>query len=930
MDCSNNKMKIAYTFVIADLFHYGHLRLLEMAASVADKVICGLLSDSSSQKISGRLVSGYDERKAVVEAITFVDEVMFQEVQDPTENLKKIHAQYKDNPIVFVHGDKWSKIPGEEYLKSINATFITQTFYPKLSNELVSRRMMESLVPGHGRLETFTPNFAVAGFETFQVSPPRVIISTKARTLQCLKPLLKSADIEESFVFTTGDWQDYAERILSRIQELFASAKVVVRSSSLAEDCLHESKAGLFHSELNVNAGDVESLNLAIGKVINSYGEQCNALDQILVQKQTEDIALSGVLFTADILTEAPFYLINYHEGIDSNQVTSGSHCKLLKIFKYAETIPRKWEPVLTAIKEIELIIPGITLDIEFAVKLNNEVIIFQVRPLAANTYCSGIKESLLGEALSNGLEVVRSNLSPNSLLSDMIFWNPAELIGHQPGNLAYSLFDKLFMQRTWNSGLVPLGYPAIQEPLMIKVLEKPYIKADLALKSLVPTSIDTAYHPRLVAYFLDKLKKYPSLHDKAELYIMFSCYDFNVPERLRELLDYGFSQEEVLEIESALISFTKDLINKSDKLFEALQEKVDKLDTFNSIELEHTGITGSLDACRELGAHPFTTAARMAFVAEAILRSLIAEGVIVEEERMLFMNSIGTVAYEMSCELNDIEQSVLSKNNFMQKYGHLRSGTYDILQPRYDQMSLTKLQGGRHFKHQVLSSDTKQRLDHFLINSPLKISFENFYRFASQFIQAREKYKFIFTRTLSHVLELIRQKGNSLDFDTQKLSVLTLEQVIALDPRNCEAIKKLATAAAEYNRICQHLPLPPLVFGPESLLIQEYPGSNPNFVGTENVDGEVCLINHKDEHKELNGRIIFIESADPGYHWIFSHDIVGLVTKYGGIASHMAICCAELGIPAAIGCGEKFETYKKCQKVGLDCRNKVIEGIRC
>ncbi len=34
---------------------------------------------------------------------------------------------------------------------------------------------------------------------------------------------------------------------------------------------------------------------------------------------------------------------------------------------------------------------------------------------------------------------------------------------------------------------------------------------------------------------------------------------------------------------------------------------------------------------------------------------------------------------------------------------------------------------------------------------------------------------------------------------------------------------------------------------------------------------------------------------------------MLGLVTKYGGVNSHMAIRCAEFELPAAIGCGEQI-----------------------
>lgn len=71
------------------------------------------------------------------------------------------------------------------------------------------------------------------------------------------------------------------------------------------------------------------------------------------------------------------------------------------------------------------------------------------------------------------------------------------------------------------------------------------------------------------------------------------------------------------------------------------------------------------------------------------------------------------------------------------------------------------------------------------------------------------------------------------------------------------------------------------------------------------------------------------IERADPGYDWIFLTKIAGLITKYGGANSHMAIRCAELDIPAAIGCGEQiFEQAKQSASLLLDCAAGLIVPI--
>ena len=79
-----------------------------------------------------------------------------------------------------------------------------------------------------------------------------------------------------------------------------------------------------------------------------------------------------------------------------------------------------------------------------------------------------------------------------------------------------------------------------------------------------------------------------------------------------------------------------------------------------------------------------------------------------------------------------------------------------------------------------------------------------------------------------------------------------------------------------------------------------------------------------------FEGKIVLIPSADPGYDWIFSHGIGGFITMYGGANSHMAIRAGELGIPAAVGVGEKqFQQYKNALCLEIDAQGKTIKILR-
>ena len=67
------------------------------------------------------------------------------------------------------------------------------------------------------------------------------------------------------------------------------------------------------------------------------------------------------------------------------------------------------------------------------------------------------------------------------------------------------------------------------------------------------------------------------------------------------------------------------------------------------------------------------------------------------------------------------------------------------------------------------------------------------------------------------------------------------------------------------------------------------------------------------------------IENADPGYDFIFSHGIKGLITKYGGPNSHMSIRCEELNITAAIGVGDLFEKCIFLKSIIIDSKKENL-----
>ena len=94
-------------------------------------------------------------------------------------------------------------------------------------------------------------------------------------------------------------------------------------------------------------------------------------------------------------------------------------------------------------------------------------------------------------------------------------------------------------------------------------------------------------------------------------------------------------------------------------------------------------------------------------------------------------------------------------------------------------------------------------------------------------------------------------------------------------------------------------------------------------------MNGNIVTINGMSKKINLDNKIVFIYNADPGYDFIFTKKIKGLITAYGGPNSHMFIRCNEIGIPAAIGVGDKnFNKLKKSNKIFLNCVEQEIKSI--
>jgi phosphohistidine swiveling domain-containing protein len=132
-------------------------------------------------------------------------------------------------------------------------------------------------------------------------------------------------------------------------------------------------------------------------------------------------------------------------------------------------------------------------------------------------------------------------------------------------------------------------------------------------------------------------------------------------------------------------------------------------------------------------------------------------------------------------------------------------------------------------------------------------------------------------------------------------------------------------------KRLYEHtkiIRLPSLILDPEDIYGFYVEEEEPNFITLAGVKADIALESDIAE-KPLAGKIVFIKSADPGYDFLFTKDIGGLVTQFGGANSHMAIRCAELGLPAVIGAGEKlFSQWSSANMLEINCADRQVRII--
>ena len=381
---------------------------------------------------------------------------------------------------------------------------------------------------------------------------------TKAGMLKYIKKNLPAINILPVMAIRSNEFQKDKQSVVEAVIQFAGDNSLAIRSSSAMEDTLEYSNAGKFESFLNVPP-EYNAISNAIEKVYRSYHTEVD--EEILIQPMLDNIKKCGVVFTVDMDTFADYYIVNFYEGDDSAAVTSGNSNMLRTFVKYKyseyQTNDKDMNSLINVCSQIEEFMENNALDIEFAINNEGKIFIFQVRPIVKGS--KDVYEKIDLKLALNRIYKKATKLSVEhpfllghtTCFGVMPDWNPAEILGVRPKKLAISLYKELITDNIWAHQRHDYGYRDLtMHPLMISFCGIPYIDTRITFNSFIPKKLNNRISEKLVNYYIDKLSKYPKYHDKIEFEIVYSCYYLGLHEKLKELLDYEFNENEITRIE--------------------------------------------------------------------------------------------------------------------------------------------------------------------------------------------------------------------------------------------------------------------------------------------------------------------------------------------------------------------------------------------
>lgn len=143
------KKKIGYTTGVFDLFHIGHLNLLQNAKSQCEKLIVGVTTDELCLQLKGKLpVIPFSERQSIVQALRIVDHVVPQASIDEIQDFEKYRFQRIFKGSDWKGSDKWNSLESRFAEMGVEVVYFdyTETTSSSLIRMVLEKMQTEDLL----------------------------------------------------------------------------------------------------------------------------------------------------------------------------------------------------------------------------------------------------------------------------------------------------------------------------------------------------------------------------------------------------------------------------------------------------------------------------------------------------------------------------------------------------------------------------------------------------------------------------------------------------------------------------------------------------------------------------------------------------------------------------------------------------------------
>lgn len=200
----------ATTFISGtwDIFHYGHLNILERCCAIGKNVIVGVLSDAAAG--ADHVITPQAERLRIIKSLRCVSEAFIQDDIDPTADIKGMHeVDY------LAHGDDVDSILGSDAVRERGGIPILLPHTKGISASLIRMAQGESVK----KPKRFDSGATIAvGIKTFMRE------KTLSRTLQALH-----GNITSKFrLYICDDSGKKSDRKLAMYQDLKKRGAVII------------------------------------------------------------------------------------------------------------------------------------------------------------------------------------------------------------------------------------------------------------------------------------------------------------------------------------------------------------------------------------------------------------------------------------------------------------------------------------------------------------------------------------------------------------------------------------------------------------------------------------------------------------------------------------------------------------------------------